>query len=134
MPTVRRFRMTINGKVYEVEAEEIGSGQAVASSAPAPAPAVTAPPAPPRPEAPKVEVPAKKTPVGGAAVEAPLPGVVLDVKVTSGQAVTEGQVLVILEAMKMENEIVAPHAGTVSDIAVQKGASVSAGDVLVVLA
>lgn len=122
MPTVRRFRVTVNGKVYEVETEELGVEAASPAAAPVRepvrAPAV-APVAPAR---------------GGVPIEAPLPGAILDVKVAVGQTVDAGQVLVILEAMKMENEIVAPEVGVVADVRVAKGSSVSAGDVLVVLA
>ncbi len=135
MPTVRRFRITINGKVFEVEAQELG--QEVQQQAPA-TPAVPTPSlAPARPataSAPASAQPkAQATGGAGTRIEAPLPGLVLDVKVKEGDPVSSGQVLVILEAMKMENEIVAPEDGTVGQIAVGKGDSVSSGDVLVVL-
>ncbi len=130
MPTVRRFRITINGKVFEVEAQELGQdiqGQALAAPAVSPARPDPAP-------APASAQPKPKASAGaGTRIEAPLPGLVLDVKVTEGAQVSQGQVLVILEAMKMENEIVAPEDGTVAQIAVGKGDSVSSGDVLVVL-
>nr|WP_207711551.1 biotin/lipoyl-containing protein [Sulfobacillus harzensis] len=106
--------------------------------APASAPKVADRPAPPpepkaapSPVAPRVEAASGKA--GGTLVEAPLPGMVLDVKVAAGQSVEEGQVLVILEAMKMENEIIAPRAGAVTQVAVEKGSSVAVGDLLVVL-
>ncbi len=125
MPTVRRFRITINGKVYEVEAEELGEGTSEPSRVVAAPVTASAPPVAPK---------AQQGSVSGAAqVEAPLPGLVLDVKVDAGQTVDAGQVLVILEAMKMENEIVAPDNGVVSAVRVSKGDNVSAGDVLVVL-
>lgn len=130
MPTVRRFRITINGKVFEVEAQELGQEvqqQAPATPAvPTPPPATASAPAPAQPKA-------QATGGAGMRIEAPLPGLVLDVKVKEGDPVSSGQVLVILEAMKMENEIVAPEDGTVGQIAVGKGDSVSSGDVLVVL-
>ncbi len=127
MPTVRRFRMTINGKVYEVEAEELTPAAPQAGQ-----PAAFAK-APNPPIAPVPEKRSQPQTAKGVGVDAPLPGLVLDVKVTEGQSVETGQVLVILEAMKMENEIVAPDAGVVESVHVSKGDSVSAGDVLVVL-
>lgn len=127
MPTVRRFRITVNGKVYEVQAEELTTEEAAS------APATKSSPAPAKPVPAKASVPAKPAASDGTAIDAPLPGLVLDVKVVEGQAVEAGQVLVILEAMKMENEIVAPEAGNIAAVRVAKGDSVSAGDVLVVL-
>lgn len=141
MATVRRFRITINGKVFEVAAEEINSTTSpeAADSSPSAAsrPAVVTPsaPAPVAAERLVASTPAAtaRSIPGTLEIDAPLPGLVLDVKVTPGQVVSEGQVLVILEAMKMENEITAPAAGTVSAVHVEKGGSVSPGDVLVVL-
>lgn len=132
MGTVRRFRITINGKVYEVEAEEIEpviplvrADRSERSSTQTPSQAASPWAAVPQPPAPLISE--------GSAVEAPLPGLVLDVKVSEGAVVQAGQVLVILEAMKMENEIVAPSAGTVRRVDVSRGDNVAAGDVLVVL-
>lgn len=121
MPSIRRFRITINGKVYEVEAEEIvePSGMPRADAPPDPNPMLV-------PKAPSARA-------GSATVLAPLPGLVLDVKVSLGDHVEAGQTLVILEAMKMENEVGASKTGVVREVHVVKGDNVSAGDVLLVL-
>lgn len=121
----RRFRITVNGKVFEVEAEELGGVETpVATVAP-----VKAPSAPVAASAPSPT----RAAAGASTVDAPLPGLVLDVKVSAGDVVTEGQILVILEAMKMENEIVASQDGVVESVNVAKGDNVSSGDVLVVI-
>ena len=120
---MRKFIVNVNGNSYEVEVEEVGG----AVSAPAAAPkAVAAPAAAPKAAAPK----AAAAPAGGTPVKAPMPGNVLDIKVSNGQAVKEGDLVVILEAMKMENEIYAPCDGTVTVVAA-KGSTVNTGDVLV---
>ena len=121
---MRKFIVNVNGNSYEVEVEEVGGA---ATSAPAAAPVQTAAPA----AAPKA-APKAQAPVGGTPVKAPMPGNVLDIKVSNGQAVKEGDVVVILEAMKMENEIYAPCDGTVTVVA-SKGATVNTGDVLISL-
>ncbi len=128
---MRKFIVNVNGNSYEVEVEEVGavvSAAPVATPAPAAAPApVAAPAAAPAPAAPKAAAPA-----GGTSVNAPMPGNVLDIKVANGASVKKGDVLVILEAMKMENEIVAPCDGVVTVVAT-KGSTVNSGDVLVTL-
>ena len=124
---MRKFNITVNGTAYEVEVEEVAAGE---SAAPKAAPAAAAPKAAPagKPAAPKA------APVAdGTKVNAPMPGTILDVKVSQGASVKQGDILVILEAMKMENEILAPKDGTVAQVNVSKGASVNSGDVLVVL-
>jgi glutaconyl-CoA/methylmalonyl-CoA decarboxylase subunit gamma len=114
---MKKYLVKVNGNQYEVEVEEVGG------AAPATAPAATAAaPAAPR---------AAAAPAGAAVVQAPMPGTILKVNVGVGDTVKKGQVLIILEAMKMENEIVAPGDGKVASVNVSKGSSVNAGDVLV---
>lgn len=119
---MKYYNITVNGVAYSVSVEETAAGAApVAAAAPA---APAAPKAAPAPAA------APKA-AGAVAVKAPMPGNILDVKVKAGASVKAGDVLVILEAMKMENEIVAPQDGTVASINVNKGDTVNSGDVLV---
>lgn len=128
---IRRFRVRIEGRDYEVEVEEIGGRDAPAerhapehaASSPASLPPVTAPGSPPPPAG----------DLAAGAVTAPLPGVVLEVRVKQGQVVAPGEILCVLEAMKMENEVTAPRAGTVAEVRVARGAAVNAGDVLFVI-
>ena len=121
---MKKYNITVNGTTYEVFVEE-----ADASAAPAPvAQAVKVPTAAPAaaPVAPK----AAPAAAGATAVTAPMPGTILQVKATAGQSVKKGDVICVLEAMKMENDIPAPCDGVIASISVQKGASVAAGDVL----
>ena len=132
-----KYKITLNNRVYEVEVEAgkamlLSEYEAVAPAAAAPvaaAPVAAAPAAAPAaPAAAPVVVGA------GEQVCAPMPGTIVRVNATQGQAVNAGDILCVLEAMKMENDIVAPKAGTVSQVVVSKGSSVSSGDVLVVIA
>ena len=127
-----KYKVTLNGRTYEVEVEAgkamlLDEYEAIVPSAPAPAP-VAAAPAP----APAAAPAAPAAPAGaGEAVVAPMPGNILKVNVTAGQAVKEGDVLCVLEAMKMENDILAPKSGTVTSVAVSKGSTVDTGAALV---
>ena len=125
-----KYVVTLNGKDYEVEVDEL-SEAIVTSVAPAAASAPAAPVAT-QPWAPATPAPA---PVSGSgtAVKAPMPGTILKVNVTAGQSVKAGDIMFILEAMKMENEIVAPSDGTVSQVVAAKGSSVATDDVLAYL-
>ena len=123
---MKKYNITVNGTVYEVIVEE-ADGATVAQ-----APVYTAPAAPVA-AAPKAAAPKAPAAQGGTPVNAPMPGTILDVKVSAGQSVKKGDVICVLEAMKMENDIPAPCDGVVASINVQKGASVAANDVLATL-
>lgn len=131
-----KYKVTLNGKTYEVEVEK---GKAILLDeyeALAPAPAQTAAPAAPAPAAAAAPA-APAAPVNladGETVSAPMPGNILRIEVKQGDTVKSGQLLVILEAMKMENEIVAPKDGTVAQIVTSKGAVVDTGSPLVIIA
>lgn len=122
---MKTYKVNVNGTQYMVEIELIDGAQAAAAPAAAPAPKQEAPVAAPAPAPAPVSAPA-----GGETVSSPMPGTILDVKVKQGDTVSEGQVLMILEAMKMENEIMAPCSGTVASVNVSKGTAVSSGDLL----
>ena len=127
---MKAYTITVNGTAYEVEVEEKGGAVAAAPRAAAPRAAAPAP----APKAAPAPAPAAKPVAAGAAtVTAPMPGKVLEVKVKAGDAVKSGQVLLILEAMKMQNEIMAPADGTIADVRVSAGATVNTGDVMIVM-
>jgi len=127
---VKKYRVTVNGQSYDVGVEDIGSaaGSVVAPAASAAVVMVPAAAA----SAPVAAAPAASA--GSSTLKAPMPGTVLSVKVAAGQAVKRGDVLLILEAMKMENEITAASDGTVVAIRVQAGSTVNTGDPMVDLA
>ncbi len=131
---MKKFNVTVNGVKYEVQVEEIKDGVVASPAVSAPAPAVPKQAAAPTPApAASTAKPAPAVAAGDLTVEAPLPGNVWKVLVEEGQEVKEGDVLVILEAMKMENEIYSPSNGKVAAVHVAEGASVNGGDVLVSL-
>ncbi len=125
---MKNYRITVNGTSYDVSVEELSGG-----AAPVVAPVAAAPVAAPAPAA----APAAPAPAAGGAgsvkVSSPMPGKILAVKANVGDSVKKGQVILILEAMKMENEVVAPEDGTIASIDVTVGASVESGDTLATL-
>ena len=131
-----KYKVTLKGRTYEVEVEAgeailLDEYEAIAPSAPAAAPAAAAPAAAPAPAAAAPAAPAVTG--AGDPVNAPMPGNILKVNVSQGQAVKSGDVLCVLEAMKMENEIMAPKDGTVTQVLVSKGSTVDTGAPLVVI-
>ncbi len=120
---MKHLKITVNGVAYDVQVEE-ADGSAVSAPSAAPAPAAKAAPAPKKAAA----------AASGDPINSPMPGTIVNVPVKAGQAVKAGDVLVILEAMKMENEIKAPKDGTVTSVNVNKGESVNTGTLLVTLA
>lgn len=132
---IKKFNVNVNGNSYYVEVEEIKDGSVprpvAAPVAAAPKPAAATPVA----KAPAAPEPVAKTAAlaGDVTLEAPMPGTILDVAVKVGDAVKEGQLAVVLEAMKMENELQIPADGTVKAVNVSKGSSVNTSDVLVII-
>ena len=113
---MKKYKVNVNGTVYEVTVEAMDGAAPVAA-----APAAAGP------------APAPAAPAGGEKVSAPMPGTILDVRVSNGAAVKKGDILFILEAMKMENEIMAPCDGTIASVSVTKGAAVDSGALLCVI-
>ncbi len=146
-PGLRTFNVFVDNEYFEVEVEEVGGVPTVAAIAPAapqPLPGASVPPPPPRPATAPAPAPAAKpttTPApapkpvaaGGTTIEAPRPGMIIRYEVNEGDNVNEGDVVLILEAMKMENSITSPVSGTVKQIGFKEGDSVQKGDVLAVI-
>lgn len=122
---MKNYRITVNGVAYDVAVEELGAGAPATPAAPAQSPRAAAPVAAPAPS------PVKSAGAEGAVkIAAPMPGKILAIKANVGQSVKRGEVVMILEAMKMENEITAPEDGTIAGIHVGVGDSVESGDTL----
>ena len=122
---MRKFIVNVNGNSYEVEVEEVGAAAPTQATVAAPAQAPVAAPA-------QAPAPKATAPSGGTPVNAPMPGPIGDIKVNNGATVKKGDLLLIMEAMKMENEIFSPADGTVT-VVTSKGAAVNSGDVLITL-
>lgn len=117
---MRKFNVTVNGNTYEVEVEEVGGLVKAAPVASTTVPDTS-------------KTPAAPVSSGNIKIEAPMQGKIVDIKVSEGEMVKAGDVVAILEAMKMENEVVAPEAGTIASINAATGQSVNAGDVIITL-
>lgn len=122
---MKKYNITVNGNTYEVIVEEVGASNSQVSYTPPITPVST----------PKTgsSAPAAATSPSGTKVAAPMPGTILDMKVSVGQAVKKGDVICVLEAMKMENDIPAPCDGVIVSVNVQKGATVGANDTIVAI-
>ena len=129
---MKNYTITVNGTPYNVTVEDANGSAAPVAAAPSPAAAPASAPASAPAPAPAA-APAAPAAAGSVSVDAPMPGNILDIKVSNGASVKAGDVLLILEAMKMENEIVAPQDGTVASVNVNKGDTVEAGQTLVSL-
>lgn len=130
---MKKFNITVNGKTYEVDVEEIG-GVPTAPVAPRAAAPKAAAPRAAAPKAAAQKAAPKAAPTGnGTNITAPMPGTIFEMKVNEGDTVAAGDVVLVLEAMKMENEISSPVDGTITSILVKTGEAVNGGDVLVVI-
>ena len=130
---IKAYRVNVNGKVYEVEVEEItAGGQQTVAAAPSPAP-VAPKPAPVAPAPAPTPAPAPKAAATGEIVEAPMPGTIVDIKVKVGDTVKEGDLVTVIEAMKMETDLFSTKSGVVTAVNAGKGASVNTGDAIITL-
>ncbi len=130
---MKAYKVTVNGTAYEItleaiDAAEVKAAPAAPAAAPAPTPVAEAPAAPAAAPAPSA------APAGGEQIQSPMPGTILAVNVANGAVVKKGDILMVLEAMKMENEIVSPVDGTVASVNVANGAAVNTGEILCVIA
>lgn len=132
---IKAYRVNVNGKVYEVEVEEItAGGQQTVAAAPAPAPVAPKPaPVAPAPAPAPTPAPAPKAAATGEIVEAPMPGTIVDIKVKVGDTVKEGDLVAVIEAMKMETDLFSTKSGVVTAVNAGKGASVNTGDAIITL-
>ena len=131
---MKTYQVTVNGQVFEVTVEEMAAGAGTIPAAPKVQPVAAPKPAPQAAPAPAPKPAAAAAPAGGKTIQAPMPGKIMKINFTTGTSVKRGDVLVVLEAMKMENDIMAPADGTIASINVNPGDSVNTGDTLVVLA
>ena len=129
---MKNYTITVNGNVYDVTVEE-GAAGAATSAPKAAAPKAAAPKAAPKAAAAPAAKPAATGTAGSVKINAPMPGKIVDVKVKVGDAVKKGQTVLVLEAMKMENDIVAPEDGTVASINAAVGSAVEAGETIATL-
>lgn len=123
---MKKYNITVNGTTYEVIVEEVGSVTSAPANTATPHTPVTVP-------APKATAPKPSATAGSRSVSAPMPGTILNVKVSVGQAIKKGDIICVLEAMKMENDIPSPQDGVVASINVQNGSNVNANDVIITL-
>jgi len=129
---MKKYRINVNGNTYEVEVEEIGGASApvIKPTISVAAPVITPVSSPAPAATPKANAP---TPAGAEVISAPMPGKIVSIKVQAGQSVKAGDLILTLEAMKMENEIFCGEAGTIKEVRCSEGAAVNPGDVLVVI-
>lgn len=132
---MKKFKVTVNGKAYEVEVEEMGGAPAAAPAPQAAAALAQAAPAAPAPAPAATPAPAVGGPIpeGAITVKAPMPGKISALKAEAGKAVKRGDIILVLEAMKMQNDITATADGTLHEIRVNPGDNVKTGDVLAVI-
>lgn len=131
---LRKFKVTVNNEIYEIQVEEIvEDGTLLTSTAPIEKTPITLPQSAPAPAPPQANTSVKQTSGTGHPVVAPLPGIILNILVNAGEKVTAGQTVLVLEAMKMENEIAAPVTGTVTSLLVSKGQNVNTNETLLTI-